>query len=95
MFAELNPGEWKPYARLGTCSSHEGAEGSQSAERDRNQGLRSREGCLQPSGYFAVPFISENFPRLQTGRPSTKPGLQMNFIRLTHLKFFNNPTHYS
>ena len=49
-----------------------------------------REGCLRPflvALYFAVPFISENFPRLQTGRPSTKPGLQINFIRLTHLKF--------
>lgn len=94
MIAELNPGEWKPYARLGTRSSHEGAEGSQSAERDRNQGLRSRERAGSgPGGYFAVPFISENFPRLQTGCPSTKSGLQMNFIRLTHLKFFNNPTH--
>ena len=47
MFAEMNPGEWKPCARLGTCSSHEGAEGSQSAKRDRNQGLRSR---VRPGG---------------------------------------------
>lgn len=49
MFAELSyeatePGEQKPYARLGTSSSQEEAEGIQSAERGGNESYRYREG---------------------------------------------------
>lgn len=84
MFAEMNPGEQKPHAAA-TRGQKEASlqRGTETRASDPERGLPQTLVAL----YFAAPFISENFPRLQTGRPSTKPGLQMNFIRLTHLKF--------
>lgn len=52
LMAELNPGEWKPLCKVRYTQQPRGAEGSQSAERDRNQGLRSREAGSGPEWLY-------------------------------------------
>lgn len=69
MSAELRQAAWKPYARLGTCSCHAEAEGSQSVEKGGNRPRLQTGGCLG-LGWFPdsgsicearLHFISEIF----------------------------------
>lgn len=93
MFAEPSPGEPRAICIVSQAyaAAMRGQEqaslqrGTETRATDPERGLPQALVALQ----VPVPFISAiflTFQRLQTGRPSTQSGLQMNFIGVTHSK---------